>query len=331
MLFREDKAARAEHEAVRKNIGWYRWTHDLVEVRGKDAQEFLDSLYVNSIYKTPQGRTKYTTMLNEQGQIIDDVIVMHMGVGLYWVSTLYAPQLIRWMDGHKGSYEAEYKDITRDYDMYAVQGPNSPQMIAAMTETPIDGLEHFAVMENRIGNIPVWLHRSGFTGEEGYEIYCAMPDSVQIRSALEKAAPQFDAKEVRTLEVYVRSLPMEKGFALRQDFYGLSPYEAGLGWSVDLSKDFIGKEAALAVKENGAKYKLVGLEYLAESYEDIAQKERVYDRGIDVGFVRASIYGYSVEKNIGFAVVRADKATLGHSLQIGSNQSPAVIVKKKWL
>ena len=79
MLFKEDKAARAQHQAVRENAGWYRWTHDLVEVKGKDAEKFLDRLFVGAITKTPVGRTKYTTMLNEDGKIIDDTIVMHTG------------------------------------------------------------------------------------------------------------------------------------------------------------------------------------------------------------------------------------------------------------
>ena len=102
MLFREDTVARAQHQAVRENAGWYRWTHDLVEVKGPDALKFLDYLCVNSIAKAEVSRTKYTTLLNEEGKIIDDTIVMHMGENLYWVSTLYAPQLVKWMDAHKG-------------------------------------------------------------------------------------------------------------------------------------------------------------------------------------------------------------------------------------
>ena len=90
MLFREDTVARAQHQAVRENAGWYRWTHDLVEVKGPDALKFLDYLCVNSIAKAEVSRTKYTTLLNEEGKIIDDTIVMHMGENLYWVSTLYA-------------------------------------------------------------------------------------------------------------------------------------------------------------------------------------------------------------------------------------------------
>ena len=122
MLFKEDKIARAEHRAVRENAGWYRWTHDLVEVTGRDAEKFLDRLFVGAIKKTPAGRTKYTTMLNEDGKIIDDTIVMHMGEDRYWVSTLYAPQFIKWADAHKAKEDVVYHDVTQTVDMYAVQG-----------------------------------------------------------------------------------------------------------------------------------------------------------------------------------------------------------------
>ena len=98
-----------------------------------------------------------------------------------------------------------------------------------------------------------------------------------------------------------------------------------------MSKDFIGKGAVLKIKEEGFKHKLVGIEYEAESYEDICQRERIYCHGVDVGFVRAAVYGYTVNKNIGFAVVTADKAIPGTRVTVGSNLSPAVIVDKRWL
>ena len=126
-------------------------------------------------------------------------------------------------------------------------------------------------------------------------------------------------------------MPVEKGFALRQDMYGLTPYECGLDWSVNLDKDFIGRDALVKAKEEGPRYKLVGLEYLAESYEDITQREIVYHHGVPCGFVRAAIYGYTVEKNIGFAVIEADKAVLGEQVTVGENDSPAVITEKNWL
>ena len=88
MLFKEDEIARAEATAVRENAAWYRWTHDLVKVTGEDAEKFLDWILVNSIAGLSVGRGKYTTMLDENGGIIDDLVVFHKAEGLWWLSPL---------------------------------------------------------------------------------------------------------------------------------------------------------------------------------------------------------------------------------------------------
>ena len=104
MLFKDDEVARAEAKAVRENAGWYRWTHDLVEVSGPDAERFLDWMLVNRIAGTPEGRGKYTTMLDEKGQIIDDLVAFNRG-GLWWLSTLYGPHAVRWFDAHNEGFD----------------------------------------------------------------------------------------------------------------------------------------------------------------------------------------------------------------------------------
>lgn len=331
MLFKNDAAARAQHQAIRENVGWYRWTHDLVEVKGADTLKFLNRLFVADLSKSPVGKTKYTAMLNEDGKIIDDTIVMHIDDDLYWVSTLYAPQFIKWANTYLDCEAVEYRDITKEIDMYSVQGPNSPAVMNALLESTVDGLKRFQIADNKLAGIDVKIHRSGFTGENGFEVYCAIENTAAVEEAIRETAAKFDAPELNILEVYVRSVPVEKGFALRQDMYGLTPFECGLGWSVGFGKEYIGKEALLKAKEEGPKFLLMGLEYLAESYEDINQKEIVYYRGVPCGFVRAAIYGYTVEKNIGFAVIEAEKAVLGREVTVGSNDSPAIIVKKEWL
>lgn len=331
MLFKEDSVARAQHQAVRENIGWYQWTHDLVEVNGADAGRFLDYLFVNNIAKAAVGRTKYTTMLNEDGKIIDDTIVMHLSENEYWVSTLYAPQFIKWAQAHCDGFDVQFQDITKNIVMYAVQGPNSAKMMNALLVAPVDELKRFQIVDNRIGGIGLKVHRGGFTGELGYEIYCAQEDAAAVEDAIRHAGKAFAAVELSILEVYVRSLSVEKGFALRQDMYGLTPFECELDWSVDLDKDFIGKDALLRAKKEGPKHKLVGLEYLAESYEDINQREIVYSRGVPCGFVRTAIYGYTVDKNIGFAVIDSEHAVIGKAVTVGCNDSPAVITAKSFL
>lgn len=333
MLFREDTVARAEHNAVRKNVGWYRWTHDLVEVSGKDAGKLLDYLCVNDIAGAAVGQSKYTTLLNEEGKIVDDTIVMRMEEEKYWVSTLYAPKFQPWLLKQKSDMQVEMKELTWNVDMYAVQGPNSLAYMNALLETPVDELKRFRVSDNKIGDIEVKIHRSGFTGENGYEIYCDMTDTKKVEEAIRAKEAEFDAKELRTLEVYVRALPMEKGFALRQDMYGLTPYECGLGWSVKLDKEFIGKDALLKAKEEGPQYKLVGLELDPgrESYEDISQNEVASYKGIQVGIVRQMIYGYTVDKNIGFAIVDIKHAENGTVLELGCHGAKAVVCDKTFI
>ena len=331
MLLSSDNSVKAQHEAVRNAVGWYDFTHKLLEVTGEDATSFLDKIYVNNIAKAKIGGAKYTTMLNEDGQIIDDVIVTCMAKNTYWISTLYIPEMMQWIDSHKGDFDVDYKELTYDVDMYSIQGPNSLKMVNQLLATPVDSLKRFAMVENKVGDIAVKVHRSGFSGENGYEVFCDIEDTKALEEAIREAGKPFDALELTVLEVYVRSLPVEKGFALRQDFYGLNPYECDLGWSVDLDKDFIGKEATVRVKDEGPKRKLVGIEYEAPSYEDINQGERIRLHGRDIGFVRAAIYGYTVDKNIGFAIIDVDKAKIGDKVEVGPNRSPAQIVGKQWL
>ena len=327
MLFREDKVARADAEAVRKNVGWYCWTHDLVEVRGADAHQLLDYICVNNISETV-GVSKYTTMLNDEGKILDDTIVTCMAENTYWVSTLYGPKFQPLLEQYKKDLDVEWEDLTNVIGMYAVQGPNSAAMLDSVLETPIGDMKRFRMAENKIGDLPVKLHRSGFTGENGFEVYVKREELPQLHDILEKASEKFDGRELKTLEVYVRSLPMEKGLALKQDMAGLTPGEAGLGWSVHMDKDFHGKEALENYEEE---YKLIGivLDEGRESYEDICQNEVLCHKGVQCGIVRQMIYGYTVEKNIGFAIVDKKFTEPGTVLTAGPNFAKVVVAEDK--
>ncbi len=326
MLFREDRLARLDAETIRRSVGWYRWTHDLVEITGADAPEILEKIYVSNIGKVLPGRTKYTAMLDEKGEIIDDVIVMHMSEDVYWVSTLYGPRLIPWIEAHAEGKDVRTRLITYDWDMYAIQGPESPAALEKLLDTPPENMKRFSVAAGSVGGVPVYVHRSGFTGENGFEIYCAAEKTGEIRDRIAAAVEAAGGREIYTLEVYVRSVPMEKGLALKQDFKHLNPFECGLGWSVDLDKDFIGREATLAIREN-PRYQMVGLVFDRESTEDINIWERVYLYGVEVGRCAQAIYGYTVDRNIGFATIRAGIPE-GARVTVGPNGSPATVVSK---
>lgn len=173
-IYKYDDMKRREHMAVREHVGWYLWTHQLVEVQGEDARDFLDLLCTKMISTLKTGKERYTTILDENAEIIDDVVVFRLEEQKFWVSTLFAGNLIHWMASHQGNRKITYKDVTDQYHMYAVQGPDSMEMINKLTKNPIDELKFFSFEKNQIEELPVIINRAGFTGEKkGYEIYVA--------------------------------------------------------------------------------------------------------------------------------------------------------------
>ena len=184
MLLSTDPSVKAQHLAVRNHVGWYDFTHHLVEVKGPDALTLLDKVCVASIYKAPIGASKYTTMLNEDGLIIDDTIVTHMGEDLYWVSGLYVRDQLRWLERSSGGLQVEFRKITDEWKMYSVQGPDAMALVNAVVDTPVDGQKFFRMADNTMDGIPVKVHRAGYTGEKcGYEIYISAAQAEKSEKA----------------------------------------------------------------------------------------------------------------------------------------------------
>ncbi len=311
-----DPVMRAQHEAVRNAVGWYCWTHFLLEVTGPDAAAFLDKIFVSSIAKTKVGRAKYTTMLNEDGIIIDDVIVFHIAEDKYWISTLHLRKLIPWLDDHKGECDVTYEDITPMTEMYAVQGPKSKELLNSFLAEKVDDQKFFSIRDNEMDGIPVKIARSGYSGELGYELYVASENVGVVEKKLAEYGKAFGAMEITEFQVKVWSLPTEKGYNLMSDLRGTNPLEVGFEDAVDWSKDFIGKAALEKVKAEGAKRQLLG--FVVD--DDAVQIEgmnrgsfgaAVKVNGEEAGRVTKYVYSYTLGKSIGFALVDKTKAKVG--------------------
>ncbi len=332
-MLKNDASARAQHEAVRNAVGWYYFTHRLLEVTGADATAFLDKIFVNPIAKTKVGGAKYTTMLNEDGIIIDDVIVFHMEENKYWISTLYMKELIAWFDALKGVSIVEYKDITSITDMYAVQGPKSKDLLNAFLAEKVDDQKYFTIRDNKIGNVPVKIARGGYTGEWGYEIYVAPENKGLVESKLAECGKAFGAVQVTEFQVMSWTLPSEKGYALISDIGGISPFEAGFDDAIDWSKDFIGKSALEKIKAEGPKRLLLGF-IVDDDAAHIEARNRgsagaaVMVNGEEVGRVTKFTYSYTIGKSIGFALVDSAKVKVGDKAII--NGYGATLTDRTW-
>ncbi len=319
---------RNEHEAVRERVGFHDFTHELLEVTGRDARSFLDQMLVNDIASCSVGQGKYTTMLNEKGHIIDDVIIFRLKVDTFWISTLDIASMIAWFEKYAAGYQVDFKDITGVTTMYTVQGPKSREVINDIVTDNVDDLSFNWIKDNKIDNVPVKVARCGFTGELGYELYFAPEHTHFIETKLFESGQPFDIVEVET-DVVLSSLPTEKGLMLMRDLEGLDPVEAGLGWSVNWDKDFVGKEAAQLSKDNGPKRSIVGFT-VEDDYADVELGATINLDGtrIRAGTVTNYTYGFTAEKNIGFAVINNVVAKIGDTVTIGDQHIEAVLTDK---
>lgn len=309
-IYKYDEMKRAEHMAVRTNVGWYLWTHQLVEVKGAGSAAFLDKLCAKPIANLAVGRERYTTMLNEQAEIIDDVVVFRMEEQRFWVSTLFANKLMAWMGQHSEGFQVEYTNITDQYHMYAVQGPKSKDMVNALVKNSVDELKFFSFRDNEIDGIPVKINRAGFTGEKlGYEIYAAADQADAMEAKLKACGEKFGAVEVTEFQVMAWTLPTEVGFYYMRDLNHTNPFEVGLERGIDWEKDFIGKDALLKIKNEGPVREMLGFT-VDEADIYIRTKhlggpgEPVIVNGEEVGRVVKVVYSYVLDKNNGYLLAK---------------------------
>lgn len=326
-LYKYDAMKRAEHEAVRKAAGWYYFTHQLLEVTGTDAAAFLDKMFAKPVANLDPGGARYTTMLSEEGLIMDDVVVFRWEKNKFWVSTLYLRKMVPWFDAHKGTAKVEYRDITESWDMYAVQGPKSRDLLNALAEKKIDDQKFFTIRDNSIDGIPVKVSRTGFSGEKlGYEIYMAPESRKKIEEKLDTQGKALGAKHVEEFQIMVWTLPTEKGLYLMTDIGRLTPFEAGLDRGIDWSRDFIGKEALEKLRGEKPKRAILGY-VLDEDDVHIEARDKggpgakVILKGEEVGRVLKHTYGYTCDKSIGYVLVDSSKAKIGDRVILNDYQA----------
>ena len=336
-IFKYDEMKRAEHMAVRKTAGWYFWTHQLLEITGPDVTAFLDFMFPNNVANLPVGRDRYTTMLNEQGEIIDDVVIMRMDEDRYWVSTLFATKLDDWWYFHQGSFDVEWTEITEDWAMYAVQGPASLEIVNALAADPMDDLKFFAHRETTIGEIPCMINRGGFTGEKrGYEIYVSPDQAEELEALLSAETAKKGGREVTEFQVMAWTLPTEAGFYYMRDLAHTNPFEVGLEKNINWEKDFLGKDALMKIKEEGPAREMVGFEvpeadiYIrAKQYGGPGEPVYIDGEEEEVGRVSKLVYSYVQEKNIGYILAKKGALKAGDHIAIHGYE--AVITEKNWL
>ena len=254
-----------EHHQVRRDAGMFDVSHmTVVDLRGERVREFLRKLVANSIDKLKApGKALYTAMLNEQGGVIDDLIVYFMGEGFYRlvVNAATRDKDLAWITAQAKPFDVEVRERP-EFGMVAVQGPAARERVIGLLEASsadaVGKLTRFAATEaTSKDGVPLFVARTGYTGEDGFEILVPEARAVAFWNALLDAGVKPAGLGARD------TLRLEAGMNL----YGqdmdetVSPYEAGLAWTIalDEGRDFTGRAALVAQKAAGVARQMIGI------------------------------------------------------------------------
>jgi aminomethyltransferase len=254
----------AEHHAVRTAAGLFDISHmGEIFIEGKDAAGYLDYALVGAASEIAIGRAKYSLICNEAGGIIDDLIVYRLGQNAYLVvaNASNREAVVKAMSERSSGFDATVKDESDAWVLLAIQGPNSVSILAKITDAPLDELKYYAISEADISGVKCLLARTGYTGEDGFEIYIPVESAKKVFDEIFAAG---SAHGLLPAGLACRdTLRLEAGMPL----YGhemneeVNPYQAGFGKVVRLDKpgDFVGKAALTKLSESKPSKVLVGL------------------------------------------------------------------------
>jgi aminomethyltransferase len=251
-----------EHKVVRRAAGLFDVSHmGEVDVRGPEAGRFLNFLVTNDVAKLFPGRVLYSPMCYPNGGVVDDLLVYMRGAEDYFlcINAGNIDKDLAWIREQAAAFRVTITDRSADYALLAVQGPAAAGIVQALTTTPLAEVKYYHFTAATVAGVPCLASRTGYTGEDGFELYHAPGEAVKLATALLEAGRPHGL-ELAGLGAR-DSLRLEAGYPL----YGheitaeISPLTAGLGWTVKLDKgaDFIGRTALVAEKQGGAARKVV--------------------------------------------------------------------------
>lgn len=306
-----------EHLAVRQKAGIFDVSHmGEIRVKGSRALELLQYLTTNDVSRLKVGQSQYSTVLNEQGGIKDDLIVGRLGEEEYFIvpNAANAEKIYAWFKAH-AIPQAEILEESQLWGEIALQGPLSQEILQRLVPFDCNDLPYFHLRESQIEGVPVIISRTGYTGEDGFEIFSPWEKTPIVWEALTEKGKDIP---LEPCGLGARNtLRLEMRYALHGNDIDetTNPLEAGLGWVVKLQKgDFIGREVLLKVKSEGLRRKLVGFELLEQGVP--REHYKVLKDGEEVGVVTSGAYSPSLKKGIGLAYVKVDYQQPGTQLDI---------------
>jgi aminomethyltransferase len=330
-----------EHQAVRNNVGIFDISHmGQLIVDGVDAREWLNAMLTNNVGKLDVGTGQYTFLLNERGGIIDDLIVYRIDdvKFLLVVNAARTDEDFAWLQGHLPAVAAavsaanavRIENRSADFGGVAIQGPRFAELFHALFGANTDLPSRNSIADFPFDGTTVSVARTGYTGEDGIEVFFRAPDAVKFwNAALEKGK----AFGIKPCGLGARdTLRLEMCYPLNGSDLSpeRNPIEAGLGFFVDLTKpNFIGRDVLLETKAKGPRAKLVPFR-MKEKGPPPRPHYAVFENGERIGEVTSGTLSPSLNWGVGMAYVSTTRAKIGAQIdiEIRGQKFPATIEKK---
>lgn len=310
-----------EHLRTRKHAGLFDVSHmGEIDVRGADAIALVNYLTSNDASKLIDGQAQYSALTTPAGTVVDDLLVYRFSVDhlLLVVNAGTTEKVWDWITSHRRNESAKPKNVSSDYCQLAFQGPNALGILQSLTDLPLSEIKYYHFAEGQVDGIPAIVSRTGYTGEDGFEVYADASKAEHIWNKLLDAGNFGSDTGVLPCGLAARNtLRLEAGMAL----YGheidesTTLLEANLGWICKLNKgDFIGREALAKQKDEGVRRRLVGFEVTDRGIARDGQN--VVIDGERLGNVTSGSPAPYLKKNIGMAYVPTELANEGQQMQI---------------
>lgn len=318
-----------EHLAVRNKVGMFDVSHmGEVYISGKDAEKYVNHIFTNDVTGMPVGKILYGMMCYENGGVVDDLLVYkYPDKFLLVINAANIDKDYEWMQNNKKGFNVSIDNQSEEWGQIAIQGPESEKYLCnlfpSFTEK-INNLKFYEFFQDK----DIIISRTGYTGEDGFEIYAPTSFTVNYWKSLIK-------ENVVPCGLGCRdTLRFEAGLPLYGDELSseISPIEAGLGIFCKLNKnEFIGKESLLNQKSNGVQKKLIGIEIEDKAIPRAGYPVELED-GTQVGVVTTGYHSISLNKSICFALVKTEYCKLATPLWIHIRKKvfPGKVVNKRF-
>lgn len=323
---------QAEHLAVRNDCGMFDVSHmGEIEVKGKDALKFVDHVFSNEILTKPFGKVVYGFMLYESGTVVDDLLVYLVSEDNCFlvVNASNVAKDYAWLVEQTEGFDVLVKNWSNEYAEIALQGPNAQMKMKEVFGLDLSNLEFFTFGRFLIDGSEYMISRTGYTGEDGFEIYGSTIDIPEIWNALFARGVTPCGLGARDTLRFEAALPLY-GHEISDK---ISPISAGLKLfaRAEEKSEFIGRDALLKEIENGSSKKVVGIELTERAIP--RQGYPVFMGDEEVGVITTGYLSISLDKPIAMALLDAKATKKGTSIQVGIRKKmiPGIVRDKKFL